>query len=481
MHYFNKMSIQKIQNQASKWIISNWFILHILYIIGYLSYVILKLYKVKVFSSNNVEYLSSFSLQWFLFNIIGFVLLVIAFISGIKFKFWQYVSLIVLGFIIITISYVKTLDPSLNWYGSDVARGNYVSAEETVKYGGCDIINKWNDRANPYDSSYINAEVKETSREFFAKYNLSGLILDKWKCNLDSNKYNFTENDRPYVHSPFTILIMGYWLKIFPYGKWSLEYQMLFLNIFSILFVIIFANIKSQGNFKNIVIISLVTSPVMYRFHSPSVDQLCMLLFTLPIFLFLLFPSKSFSASFLYGVIYGFCFYSKFTVLFFILLLFLSYLFYIKQLTIKPILGLITGLILPIILFTSLGYYFWLTLITGRIISQHYAINSNIGFWENVSKFLYFGPSFILLSLFVIINSNKLKRIYLVFMPTLISLLFLIIFLYDQNGWNRYLTQYMPVVLLFLLSMDNTIELRKKDLFVSLLANFIFLHLNIYF
>jgi hypothetical protein len=478
----NKSNIAKYQNIANKWITKYWFILNLLFIVCYVLYVFLKLYKVKIFSNNNVEFISSFSLSLFIINVVGFSLLAIALIYGKGFKFWQYITIIFLGFILITISYIKTLDPNLQWYGSDVAIGNYISAEETVKYGTFDLIKTWNDRANPYDYNHINDDVKDSSRKFIAKYNLSGFIFDKWKNKLDSTKYNLKTNNRPYVHSPFTSLTMGWWLKIFPFGRWSLEYEMLFINILTILIVILYARKKDIGNFRNIVILSIVSSPIMFRFHSPSIDQLSTLLFTIPIFLFLLYPSKNFWYSFLYGIIYGFCFYSKFTVLFFIIFLVFSFLFYIKDLTLKPLLGLLAGLIIPVILFTASGYYFWLTLITGRIITAQYAQHNPANLFENLTKFLYFGPSFLLLSLMPIININKLvKKNFSIYVPIIISLFFMVLFLYDQNGWNRYLGQFMPAILLFILSMEDVIELKKRDLFISLLANFIFLHLNIYF
>jgi hypothetical protein len=47
--------------------------------------------------------------------------------------------------------------------------------------------------------------------------------------------------------------------------------------------------------------------------------------------------------------------------------------------------------------------------------------------------------------------------------------------------WNRYLLHFMPVIILFLLSMDTKIKFRKKDLLISFIANYTFFQLNNYF
>ena len=476
-------NIEKYQDNATKFIKDNWFNLHLLFIVVYLLYIILKIYKIKVLPNNGVDLFPSFSLPWFFAGTIGFSSLAIVLVYLKGMKLWLYIVVLFFGFSLITISYVNTVDPDLEWYGSDVALGNMISAEEMVKLGTFDLIKTWNDRANPYEYSNHFTVVKDSIIQVFNKYNLSGLLFDNWKNKLDSNSYNIIHNNRPYVHSPFPTIIMGWWLKIFPFGRWSLECQMLFLNFISLLLVIIFAFRKVPENYRNLIVISLASSLVMFKFHSPSVDQLSMFLFTLPLFLSHMFSKKNFLFFFLNGVVYGFCFYSKFTVLSFILLLIISFLFYRKELTLKSLIGLLSGLLIPVIIFTASGYYFWITLITGRIITQIVARSIDLSFMESLTKLLYFGPSFLLLTLILIINFNRVsKNSYPYYVPTMLSLVLLLVFLYDQGGWNRYLTQYMPVILLFVCSIDSVIlELKKKDLLISIIVNYIFLNLNAYF
>jgi|WetSurMetagenome_2_1015567.scaffolds.fasta_scaffold08598_5 hypothetical protein len=483
MHYFNKLSIVKIQNQANKWITKNWSLIHIIFLIFYSLYILSKAFKFgKILSNNNTELISPFKLLWFIIDTIGFILLAIVFISGIKFKLWQYIGIIFIGFILIKIAYVNTMDTNLNWPGSDTAIGNYISAEEVVKFGALDLLKTWNERTNPNSFKEINNDLKDSIIYFINKYNLSCLAFDKWKTGLDSSSYDLISNNRPFMHPPLTPILMGFCLKVFPFGRWSLEYMMWFITFLSILLVILYSYKKSPGNLSNIALISFTTSLVMFRFHSPSADQFSMFLFTLPIIIFIIKPSNKFWLSFLFGVIYGLCFYTKFNVMFFISILVISLLLYSKKITLKPFFGIIFGFLVPIIIFTSLGYYFWLTLITSHVMTKLYATHNPANLIENTSKLLYFGPSFLLLFLLLLINSNKLeKKLFPYYIPALISLFVLTLYLYQFGDLNRYLIQYMPIVLLFILSMDNIIELRKRDLFISLFTNFIFLHLNIYF
>ena len=482
----DKTGLEYFRTKANDFITKEWFSLHIIFISCYILYIIIKILVGGKILSNSEEQIHSFNLFWFILSTIGFGILAFIFISDKAIKLWKFLIIVVFGFSLITFSYCKTSDPDLKWDGKDVATGNYISAIEENKYGALDLINTWNDRTNPYDSNSAYSNVNTPTREFIDRHNLSGLTFDKWKKVLDSSKYELKLNNRPFVHSPFPTLIMGWWLKLFPFGRRSLQIQMLFLVLLSIILVIFFANKKKSGSFSKIVFISILTSPVMFKYQDPATDQLSMFLFTLPIFLYLLYPSRKFIPSLIYGLIFGFCLYTKFTVFIFLFILALTLFFYHKKITFIPLLGLVLGLILPVILFTSLGYYLWLTIITGPIITKLYSVNQQIYslsyFIKSMSKFLYFGPSVLLLSIFLVINMDKLcKTAIPYFIPTVISLIFLIFYLYDQNASNRYLSQYLPALALFLLMSSKTIDLKKKDLFISVFINYLFLNLNIYF
>jgi 4-amino-4-deoxy-L-arabinose transferase-like glycosyltransferase len=228
------------------------------------------------------------------------------------------------------------------------------------------------------------------------------------------------------------------------------------------------------------IILSLITSPVLFRFHSPSTDQMSMIMFTIPIFLYIMFPSKKFGIAFLYGIIYGLSFYTKFMMGLFIFVLIICLFIYIKRLTFKFVLGFLIGLLVPVIIMTCLGYYFWLTIITGQILASTINSRSDISVINLMTKFFYYGPSFLLLFLYLLINSNKLnKDLLFFFIPSVISIF--LIMVTAPADWNRYLIHYMPAILLFILSMNNNIELRRRDLLISFLANLVFFELNNYF
>jgi len=484
MNPLNNFKTERYRETVSKLIVKWWFLIHIIFIAAYALFLI---YKIKrggyVFREKVLDIKIGFTPEWFILNIAGFAILTYVFLyEKIRSKMWLYLSLITVGFFLIVFSFIKTVDPDLIWDNSDVTIGNYISARESKEYGAADLLKTWNDRANPYDSSEVNSDIKDSIRKFVAHYNLTGLTFGKWKTKLDTTKYNLDLNNRAYVHSPLPTLLMGWWMSIFPFDRWSLEMFMFALTLFSILIVVYYSYKRNPGNFSAIVLIALITSPVMIRYPHPSTDQMSMFLFTVPVFLFLINPSKKFSVSFLYGLIYGICFFSKFTVFVHITIFTLFLFLYRKQISYMPLLGLFAGILIPVIIFTSAGYYMWLTFITGRIITKMFAMNNPVIFTENLTKLLYFGPSFILMTIFLMVNSNKLKKdSYTYYYPFIISFIILIIYLYDQGAWNRYMTQYMPGISLFLLASEKTIELRKRDLFIAIFTNFVFLNLNTYF
>jgi hypothetical protein len=473
--------LNSFREKANTLLAKYWFLINLLFILGYSSYIIIKFINGrKSFLYKNVDSVVTFSFVWFIVNLIGYGIILFPFFLKIKFKIRKFTVILFTGFLILIFGLLMGSDSGLNWEGSDVAVGNYISAEEGVKYGVFDLIKNWNDHINPYYKNYSFSELSDSVRLFIEEYNLQGISLDKWKTTLDSSKYDLIINNRPLIHPPLTPVAIALWLNIFPFGRWSAEMLMITFTLLSVLLVVFFAYKKGINNFGLMVILSLISSPVLIRFQSPSTDQMSMLMFTIPVFLFLLFPSGKFSLAFLYGIIYGLCFYTKFIIVLFIFVMIIFLCIYIKKLTFRFVLGFLLGLLVPVIIMTSLGYYFWLTIITGQILANINNANSDISILNLITKLLYYGPSFLLLFIYLIINSNKLDKDKLFFfIPVIIS-----IFLTMAAApavWNRYLIHFMPSVLLFLLSINISIEFKKRDLLISFLANLVFFQLNNYF
>jgi hypothetical protein len=469
------------REKANTLLAKYWFLINLLFIIGYSVYIIFKLLNGrKSFLYKNVDSAVTFSFVWFIVNLTGYGIILFSFFSKVKFKIRQFTVILFTGFLILIFGSLMGSDSGLNWEGSDVAVGNYISAEEGVRYGVFDLIKNWNDHLNPYNRNYSFGELSDSVRLFIEKYNLQGISFDKWKTTLDSSKYDLIVNNRPLIHPPLTPVAIALWLDVFPFGRWSAEMLMITFTLLSVLLVIFLAYRKGINNFSLMIILSLISSPVLIRFQSPSTDQMSMLMFSIPVFLFLLYPSKKFGTAFLYGIIYGLCFYTKFIVVLFIFVMIIFLFIYYKKLSFRFVLGFLLGLLVPVIIMTSLGYYFWLTLITGQILANINNANSDISILNLILKLLYYGPSFLLLFIYLMINSNKLnKNLLFFFIPVVIS-----IFLTMAAApavWNRYLIHFMPSVLLFLLSINIQIEFKKRDLIISFLANLIFFQLNNYF
>jgi hypothetical protein len=55
------------------------------------------------------------------------------------------------------------------------------------------------------------------------------------------------------------------------------------------------------------------------------------------------------------------------------------------------------------------------------------------------------------------------------------------LYLWNLGTWNRYLIFYLPVIFSFLLTSKCILNLKKRDILIIPISNFIFIILNIYF
>lgn len=465
-------------NSINESIIKNWFWLHIVFIVLYILYVSYKVMKGVNPIYSGIDKPDDFNLLSFIFIIIGFILIAIPF-AFIKLKIYWLYLIAFIAYLLISFGYIRTIDKGLHWEGSDVAYGNYNAAVEFNQFGILPGIKDWNERANPYIQNQ-QSEFSDSVKGIINKFNLSWLAFDKWKTNKMPERYE-AWNNRPIMHPPLAPIVLGMWLKIFPFGHWSAEIFMILLEFASIILIFVLIG-KGLKNFDRILILllALITTPVMIRFHNPSAEQLSMLLFLLSTYLIFDIQKSSLLKYFLSGLLIGLTFYTKFNIVFYIAIQVIFFIFNSHRGKFKSMVAYIFGILSVVCVFTILGYYFWLTFLTGFVYSKLYALHNPVAMAQSFSKILYFGPTIILLVLLVISDFNKFSNKTLL-APVLLSLAVTMIYLWDQGIWNRYLVFYLPVLCSFLLISKRNIDLKTKDILIIPITNFIFISLNTYF
>ncbi|MCG2810733.1 MAG: glycosyltransferase family 39 protein [Candidatus Aminicenantes bacterium] len=465
-------------NSINESIIKNWFWLHIIFIAFYILYVSYKVIKGVNPIYSVIEKTFDFNLLSFIFIIIGFSLIEISF-TFLKLKInWLYLIAFI-SYLLISFGYIATLDKGLNWKGSDVAWGNYNSAEEFNKFGIVPGIKDWNERANPYVGNQ-QSEFSDSIKRIIDKFNLRWLAFDKWKTNKIPKRYE-AENNRPIMHPPLAPIALSLWLKLFPFGHWAAEIFMILLEFASIIliFVLIGKGLKNYNRIS-ILLLALITTPVMIRFHDPSAEQLSMLLFLLSTYLIFDIQKSTLSRYFLSGLLIGLTFYTKFNIVFYIAIQLIFFIINRRRIKLKNITAYISGFLAIVCVFTILGYYFWLTFLTGFVYSKLYALQHPVTIVQGFSKVLYFGPSILLLLLLLILDFKEYRN-KTILAPVLLSLVVTMIFLWDAGTWNRYLVFYLPVLFSFLLKSKCNIDLKTRDILIIPITNIIFITLNIYF
>jgi hypothetical protein len=469
------MKLQDRLNSINELIIKNWFWLHIIFIAFYILYISYKIFKGTNPIYSGIDKPDDFNLLSFIFIIIGFILIAIPF-AFIKLKIYWLYFIAFIAYLVISFGYIRTIDKGLLWEGSDVAWGNYNAAVEFNKIGILPSIKDWNERANPY----IQSEFSDSVKGIINKYNLNWITFDKWKTNKVSEIYE-AGNNRPIMHPPLAPIVLGVWLKIFPFGHWSSEIFMILLEFASIVLIFVLIG-KGLKNYDRILILllALITTPVMIRFHNPSAEQLSMLLFLLSTCLIFDIQKSSLFKYFFSGLFIGLTFYTKFNIAFYIAIQVIFFIFNSHRGKFKSMVAYIFGLLAVVCVFTIFGYYFWLTFLTGFVNSKLYVLQNPVTLVQGFSKILYFGPTIILLVFLLISDFNKYSNKTLL-APVLLSLAFSMIYLWDIGTWNRYLVFYLPVLCSFLLISKRSIYLKTKDILIIPIANFIFIVLNIYF
>jgi len=440
-----------------------------------------------------VKTYSSHSFASVHFNIAGAVLL-IAGISAISYMFIirnkgntvLSISILAAGYTLLCFGYNMQKDPELMWEGSDVAWYNYDAGVEVSRFGAGYIVSTWNARANPFDTidetDVFPTEAKKMFLKDVYRDYMKWFTGDRWEpksLNLDKN------NNRPYMHPPLTPVVIGLWLKVFPYGRYSAEILMILINL--LVFSLIFRKYYREAtNAFYLLFFAIVTTPVAILFVNPSAEQLAMMLLTLSVMLLIQKDIKgSFYLPLLSGILTGLSFYTKFIVVFYIGLQVIALLINFKKITLKPFMGYTLGLLMVFFVFTYSGYYFWLTVLTGKVVTELYiAANPPLTLFQTLTKLYYFGLPLILIALsmlYLILRNYKSVQNKIIFIPLMLGIIVYMVLTWKVGAFNRYLYVFLPALFPFLYSVIKDIDFSKKDVLIvpaaSLLLLGLILHL----
>lgn len=455
-----------------------WIPLHLVYLALILLYVLVK-------TKNSIHPIYSGMEQTSLFDKTGFGMMLLGFLSvttavlfsgsGRRRVYW------IAGFsyFLIALGYTRTVDPGLEWQRSDVARGNYGAAEEFAKHGIMRGIRDWNERANPY-AGFSSDGFSDATRSIIDSRGLRWLAFDKWKSNRIQEGYDI-ENNRPVMHPPFTTVVIALWLKMAPFGHASAQLLMVMLQWLSILLALLLTGRSiAQDQWRAFLMLALMTSPVMIRFHNPSAEPLLMILFLAAVLLIRDPRVSNPVRTYLSGVLIGLAFYTKFVIIFYIIFQILFLLFGNRPNGLKIAAFYLSGVLTVFFLFFAAGYYFWLTMLTGFVCSGAYAREAAVTGVQAVSKIFYFGPSVLLLTVFLSLGwkRNDQKTILV---PVLLSLAVSAVYLFEQGALNRYLVFYLPVLWAFLSACGRPMHPKRGDILIVPVVHLIFLAMNVYY
>lgn len=458
----------------NKYIEKYWIHFNVIFVAAALVFQLIKAYKANTLSSIHIDAIGAILMAG------GIFLLLYIFIIREKKKIANSLLLLAAGYTLICIGFSRQTDPGLLWEGSDVAFYNYEAGEEVVKYGPGYIISTWNTRANPFetDSSDIwPSAAKEMFMKDVYKDYMKVLTGDRW---IPKSLYLNKSNNRPFMHPPLTPVVLGLWLKIFPFGRYSAQMLMILLNL--IIFALIFTRYNKEGTNQFFVLFyAIVTTPAAILFINPSAEQMTMLLLTLSTGLLL---HKDLNGSFLLpllsGIIMGLTFYTKFIVAFYVIFQIIALTVWYRKITFKPVLGYILGLFIVFIIFTLSGYYFWLTILTGKVVTEMYIqANPPVTMFQLMMKLYYFGLPLILITLYMI-SKIKLIQSKIVLIPLMLGIIIYMSLTWKVGTFNRYLYIFVPAMFPFFYETIKELKFSKTGVIIIPVSSLILLWLILY-
>lgn len=382
--------------------------------------------------------------------------------------------------ILVSISVALQSDRDLSWPGNDVAIENYRAALIAKDEGILELIDTWNARANPYTESTIIDNPQEILTRI-NKYGLGFLLGSRWdRRDLPQ------DNGRMMMHPPGNPVVLCLWLKLFGQSHLAATAYVLFVRYCLIIGTIYWAlrYIPSVETLNRIAIAFLLaTAPRMLSVIIPHPNELATLLALGAVVMATSemirrrFIAYLLSGMLLAGAAYvNFCFVIVGLIVTGILIL--SKEAWRKKLPVAFLIG--EGIV--VIFFMILGYYPWLTFLTGNQITYYNQSVMSKFFLHGLAGFIAISIPLLLITFLSLGRLDKMRgSITQIWMVACISALFVYSYIIFPYPPSRYLIG-MFFLLIPLLSLTiRELQLSVYQVMMIPVTNFIYMAQGLFF
>ena len=382
--------------------------------------------------------------------------------------------------ILVSISVGLQSDRDLSWPGSDVAIGNYRAALIALDEGPFELISTWNARANPY----VEPNFLRNPRELLARidrHSLGWFVGSRWdRRDLPQ------ENNRMHMHPPGGPVVLSFWLKLFGTSHFAATAYALFIRYCLIIAAIYWAwrYIPADETLNRMAIAFLLaTVPRMLTVIIPHPNELATLLALGAVVIGTSkITNRRFIAYMLSGMLLAMAGYVNFCFVIVGLTvtgaLILSKEAWREKLPVAFVIG--EGVV--VVVFMLLGYYPWLTFLTGTQVTYYYNLAHNKNLLLAVAGFIAISIPLLLITFLSLGRLAKMRgSITHIWMAACIIALVVYSYVIFPNSPSRYLIG-MFFLLIPLLSLTiRELQLSIYQVMMIPAYNFIYMVQAVFF
>lgn len=281
--------------------------------------------------------------------------------------------------ILVSISVGLQSDRGLSWPGSDVAIGNYRAALIALDEGPFELISTWNARANPHvePTNYLR-----NPRELLARIDRLGL---SWFVGSRWDRRDLPQdNNRMHMHPPGGPVVLSFWLKLFGTSHFAATAYALFIRYCLIVAAIFWAwrYIPADETLNRMAVAFLLaTVPRMLTVIIPHPNELATLLALGAVVIGTSkITNRRFIAYLLSGMLLAGAAYVHFCFVIAGLIVTGALVLSKEAWRGKLPVAFVIGEGVMVVVLMILGYYPWLTCLTGVQVTYYY----NLGYSRNL-------------------------------------------------------------------------------------------------
>jgi len=366
-------------------------------------------------------------------------------------------------------------DRSNAWIGADVPTNNYSAALLALEIGSYELVNTWNARGNPYADSNEIPHPEEVVQKI-EKLKLGWLMGNRWQIrDLPQN------NNRMHQHPPGYPLVLAGWLRVFGASRISAQWFELCLKLLVIILAAwwIWQRIPKGEMLSRIVVFLLLsTAPPVILFFEPHANELATI-FAVLAFMILEKSAHShhrIALNIVAGVLLAFAAYTNFFNM--LLLIVMLAVFALSKEAWRSWIfpGVLGGSALVILVFCFIGYYPWLTYVTGSHLTYYYRLSNPFDLLSSVLDFLYFGFPLLLITILSLFASRRVDNRF-ISICTIGVLITLVIGVYQSfalASTSRYLMGMLFLLLPVICISMSRLNFTLRQAMIIPIVNYMF-------